>query len=221
MISAANSMRAPLARSIVAVMTMLNAISGHAEPARSPIQAQGKDHSFVIGRQQAPASGLVFAEDDALVTAAIEHNGEARRHTNAAPRAAQGNDPIPSLRPGDACSWEQVAAKYGVNPHVLYAIARTESNFNPKAVNKANANKTEDVGMMQINSWWFPRLQRDFGLSRADLFDACVSLDVGAWILADNMRRLVNTWDAIGAYNAVSPHKRQRYAELIYRNLPK
>lgn len=136
------------------------------------------------------------------------------------PLQAQPPLPTPTKRPGETCSWEEIGEKYYVNPSVLYAIAVTESSLNPNAVNRANKNGTEDVGMMQINSWWFPKLKRDFGISRQDLFDPCVSLDVGAWVLADNMRRLGNTWNAIGAYNAVTPSKRRTYAERVYANLP-
>ena len=117
-----------------------------------------------------------------------------------------------------AC-WEEVGAKYGIHPYLLFAIAKTESGLNPRAVNRANTNGSYDVGLMQINSAWFPRL-RELGISEAQLYDACVNLDVGAWILAQNMRRLGNSWEAVGAYNASSANKRLRYAISVYRNLP-
>lgn len=117
-----------------------------------------------------------------------------------------------------AC-WEEVGERYGINPYLLYAIAKTESGLNPRAVNRANANGSRDVGLMQINSAWFPRLQK-MGIDEATLMDPCVNLEVGAWILAQNMHRLGRTWDAVGAYNAASPNKRLRYAGLVFRNLP-
>lgn len=146
-------------------------------------------------------------------------------HVQPAPRSASSqarSQPAARhefLRPGTSCTWEGVAARWGVNPHILYAIAKTESNFNPRAINRANNNGSEDVGMMQINSFWFPILARK-GISREDLFDACVSLDIGAWVLSQNMERHGNTWKAIGAYNAVTPSKQQVYADKVFRNLP-
>lgn len=117
-----------------------------------------------------------------------------------------------------AC-WEQAAEKYGVNVHLLHAIAKTESSLNPAAINRANANDSYDVGLMQINSAWLPRL-RKFGITEKDLYQPCVSIDVGAWILAHNIRRFGNTWAAVGAYNTPNPTRGLQYANRVYRNLP-
>lgn len=108
--------------------------------------------------------------------------------------------------------------EYGVNEYLLYAIAKTESSLNPKAINR-NKNGSYDVGLMQINSSWFPTL-RKFGIAEEDLYDPCVSIHVGAWILADNMRRLGNSWNAVGAYNSSKPDLRVKYAQKVYRNIP-
>lgn len=119
--------------------------------------------------------------------------------------------------PATAC-WEDAAERYGVNPHLLYAIAKTESSLNPRAVNR-NKNGSYDIGLMQINSTWFPTL-RKFGVEEHHLYDPCTSIHVGAWILADNMRRLGNSWNAVGAYNTSKPDLRVKYARKVYRNLP-
>lgn len=116
-----------------------------------------------------------------------------------------------------AC-WEEAGARYGVNPYLLYAIARTESGLNPIATNR-NRDGSYDVGLMQINSRWFPVLRRH-GISESSLLDACTSIHVGAWILAQNMQRLGYSWSAVGAYNASSPDRRLKYALKVYRNLP-
>jgi soluble lytic murein transglycosylase-like protein len=117
-----------------------------------------------------------------------------------------------------AC-WEDAAARYGVNPYVLYAIAKTESNLNPSAINRSNANGTYDIGLMQINSGWLPTL-RKHGIDEAQLWDACTNIQVGAWVLAQNMRRMGNSWEAVGAYNARDAQLRIKYALKVYRNMP-
>lgn len=117
-----------------------------------------------------------------------------------------------------AC-WEEAARKYGLNVHLLHAIAKTESSLNPAATNRGNANGSYDVGLMQINSSWLPRLER-FGITERNLYEPCVSIDVGAWILAQNIRQLGNTWAAVGAYNTPHPGRGLAYARRVYMNLP-
>lgn len=116
-----------------------------------------------------------------------------------------------------AC-WEEAGARYNINPYLLYAIAKTESGLNPAAVNR-NKNGSYDIGMMQINSLWLPELRKS-GLEEKHLYDPCTSIHVGAWILAQNMRRLGNSWEAVGAYNAGKPDLRLKYALKVYRNIP-
>jgi soluble lytic murein transglycosylase-like protein len=120
-------------------------------------------------------------------------------------------------RSAHAC-WEEAANRHHVNPYLLYAIAKTESSLNPLAVNR-NKNGSYDVGLMQINSVWFPTLRR-YGITEEQLYQPCVSIHVGAWILAQNMQRLGNSWNAVGAYNAASPARRELYAMKVYRNIP-
>ncbi len=118
--------------------------------------------------------------------------------------------------PAHAC-WEQAAERYSVSPELLYAIARTESGLDPQAVG-LNRNGSRDIGLMQINSAWLPKLTTH-GIAERDLFDPCTSIHVGAWILAGNVQRLGYTWEAIGAYNATNPTLRRAYAERVYRQV--
>lgn len=117
-----------------------------------------------------------------------------------------------------AC-WEQAASKYGVSAQLLYAIAKTESSLQAKAVNRANNNGSYDVGLMQINSSWLPMLGR-YGIREKDLYEPCVSIEVGAWILAQNIRSHGYTWAAVGAYNTPNPERGLQYARRVYNNLP-
>jgi soluble lytic murein transglycosylase-like protein len=119
--------------------------------------------------------------------------------------------------PAMAC-WNEAAQRYGVNPQLLYAIAKTESGLNPHALNH-NPDGSYDIGLMQINSRWLPTL-RKYGIGEARLFEPCTNIHVGAWILAQNIRRLGNTWNAVGAYNAKTPAQRLQYAIKVYRNIP-
>jgi len=82
-----------------------------------------------------------------------------------------------------------------------------------------NTNGSVDIGLMQINSRWFPRLA-EMGIQPGDLWNPCTNIHVGAWVLAGEVRRFGYTWHAIGAYKAVArKQKRMRYAQRVYHNL--
>ena len=172
----------------------------------------------------AHAEPLIFSDNDRRPIETVTYRRVSTQDVTRQSPANSGADAKDELsritkRPGDQCSWDELGEKWGVSPSILYAIAKTESNFNPQAINR-NANDSEDVGMMQINSSWFRKLSRQ-GISREDLFDPCVSLDVAGWVMADNIRRLGLTWKAVGAYNAISPHKQERYVRKVFNNLPR
>ena len=119
--------------------------------------------------------------------------------------------------PALAACLQDAARTYGVHLRLLTAIAQVESRLQPDAVHR-NRDGSVDIGLMQINSRWLPTL-REHGIERHDLLDPCVSVHVGAWILADNIGRLGLSWAAVGAYNAASPAKRLRYANKVYQDL--
>lgn len=121
------------------------------------------------------------------------------------------------VKPVLAC-WEEIGHKYGIDPRLLYAIARTESAMKPTAYNR-NSNGSYDLGLMQINSSWLPRL-KSYGISERQLYEPCVNIEVGAWILANNFSHMGNHWQAVGAYNSTKPLLRWKYASKVYQHLP-
>lgn len=118
--------------------------------------------------------------------------------------------------PAHAC-WEEIGNRYNINPYLLAAIAKTESNFKANAVRR-NKNGTRDIGVMQINSLWLPELAK-YGISEDHLFDPCVNIAVGAWILRQRQASYGNTWEAVGTYHSKTPDFKWNYAGKVYGNL--
>jgi hypothetical protein len=116
---------------------------------------------------------------------------------------------------GEPLCFTEAGAMYAINPDILRAIAKVESNYQTRAINW-NRNGTYDFGVMQINSNWAYRL----GFEQwSTLGDSCSNIKTGAMILAGCMKKYGYTWDAIGCYNSQTPDKRDRYARMVYRQL--
>lgn len=124
--------------------------------------------------------------------------------------------------------FEHHAARFGLDPALLRAIAWVESGGRPGAINDSHAPRTgsRDIGLMQINSRWLPKLAAR-GIAEQDLLRPCTSIEIAAWLLHDLVRRYGNSWDAVGAYNAACTSlaarecaaARGRYAWKVYGRL--
>lgn len=121
-----------------------------------------------------------------------------------------------------AFCWEEAASNYQIEPELLQAIAAVESGYRADAVNHANRNGTRDIGLMQINSIHLSRLLKQ-GITEERLInEPCLSVEVGASILAEFIQRFGYNWTAVGAYNAGTgsgPERealRMQYAQKIW-----
>ncbi len=84
----------------------------------------------------------------------------------------------------------QAGAKYGVSPKLLAAVAKVESNYNPRAVSPAGAQ-----GLMQL----MPSTAAGLGVNP---FDPAQAVDGAARILSRNLSEFGSLPLAIAAYNA-------------------
>ena len=114
---------------------------------------------------------------------------------------------------GESKCFEQASARYGVPENLLRAISHVESRGNPSARN-TNKNGSTDLGHMQINSYWLPRLAK-YGITKSQLLNACTNTNVGAWILANNISRMGYRWEAVGAYNSKNPARAASYTRKV------
>lgn len=121
---------------------------------------------------------------------------------------------------------------YGVSPLLLKAVAQVESNMRPHAVNSSHMGNTQsrDIGLMQINTRWL-RINpiKSLGYTEEHLLDACTSVKLGAWVLANNFTHYGVSWEAVGAYNAACTRlkgdacrrARNGYAWKVYQAMRK
>ncbi|WP_426135722.1 transglycosylase SLT domain-containing protein [Pseudomonas sp. PWP3-1b2] len=119
-----------------------------------------------------------------------------------------------------ASCWDEVARRYDIEPELLQAIAAVESGYQAGVTNSGNSDGSRDIGLMQINSMHLPRLARQGITEQRLLREPCLSVEVGASILAEFIQRFGYNWTAVGSYNAGASPDRQalrlRYAEKIW-----
>ncbi|WP_044059268.1 transglycosylase SLT domain-containing protein [Pseudomonas ogarae] len=119
-----------------------------------------------------------------------------------------------------AWCWSKAGQLHAIEPELLQAIADVESGLKPDAINH-NRNGTRDIGLMQINSIHLSRLSTEGITEQRLLEDPCLSVEVGASVLAGFIARYGYNWTAVGAYNAGnSPHRqaaRLRYARKVWQ----
>ncbi|PMV96440.1 MULTISPECIES: lytic transglycosylase domain-containing protein [unclassified Pseudomonas] len=118
----------------------------------------------------------------------------------------------------DATCFAEAAARYKVSESLLRSIQVTE-NVSGKAdiINTSNSDGSRDIGLMQINSWWLPKLA-SYGIGEKDLLNGCVSVNVAAWIIAKNIVTYGHTWKAVGAYNSPYVESQRIYIQKIMNN---
>ena len=124
---------------------------------------------------------------------------------------------IVSVQSAAAFCFVKAGEEYNISPQLLWAIAKSESNFNPSAINW-NQNGSFDYGLMQINSWWYSKLGHERWMR---LDDPCYNVKIGAWILDQCISKHGYTWGAVGCYNSKNKYRGAVYANKVYKNLLK
>jgi len=97
---------------------------------------------------------------------------------------------------------EKYAKQYDVPENLVYAVIRTESSFNPKAVSRAGA-----VGLMQMMPSTFRWLTDDIlaeGLEDDALYEPEVNIRYGTYYLRRMYDRYGDWETALASYNAGS-----------------
>jgi soluble lytic murein transglycosylase-like protein len=129
----------------------------------------------------------------------------------------------------------RASVRYGVPEIVIKAVIDMESGGNRLAVNiegkpyfpksdyeaeqliNKNRGRSTDVGLMQVNSFWFAKL----GVPQSYGFSECFNINFGTWILAYEIGNHGLNLKAIGKYHSPDELRGQSYASRILNKMIK
>lgn len=88
----------------------------------------------------------------------------------------------------------------------------------------ANTNGSDDLGPMQVNSWWIPTIATLLGRTEVDVrlwlqFDACFNAEAARWIFLSALRSTRNYWKAVGIYHSPTPWRQEHYRNSVVAHL--
>lgn len=114
------------------------------------------------------------------------------------------------------------AAHYEVPEPLIWLILDVEGGEAGTVM--GNTNGTDDLGPMQINTFWLPLIEKHYKRSRSSLrwqlvHDACFNIAVGTWILRVNIDEAGgDVWKGIGWYHSRTPEHASRYLNRILKS---
>lgn len=150
------------------------------------------NNSIFTGQVQSIMQKLMFDLIERMLKK-LEGGAQTQNTENSLPTPVTSSSTPSSQVTGDFSSLiNQAAQKYGVNPGLVQAVIKAESNFNPNAVSSAGAQ-----GLMQL----MPATARGLGVSNS--LDPAQNIDGGVHFLSQLLKRYNgNIQFAVAAYNA-------------------
>lgn len=106
----------------------------------------------------------------------------------------------------------------------LWGLRDQEGGWIGAAV--VNSNGTHDLGPLQINSWWVPKIAALVGRPESHVRhwlqnDACFNADAARWIFLSGLAVTGDYWKAVGVYHSPTGWRQARYAMSVAKHLRK
>lgn len=100
----------------------------------------------------------------------------------------------------------------------LWGLRDQEGGWVGAAV--ANTNGTHDLGPLQVNTWWVPRLARLIRRPEEHVLhwlrhDACFNAQAARWIFLSALSSTRDYWKAIGVYHSPTDWRQRRYSVSV------
>ena len=127
--------------------------------------------------------------------------------------------PRPLTQPGGSRQQcvEAASSRYGVHPHVILAVMKTEGGTTGQV--SRNTNGTYDMGLMQINSIHLPELAA-MGITREQVIgNECTNIFVGTYKLRQAIDGGSEFWTGVSRYHSKTPSKGRKYLAKVVENL--
>ncbi len=87
-----------------------------------------------------------------------------------------------------------------------------------------NNDGSHDLGPLQVNSWWVPRLATITGRPERHIRhwlkqDACFNVEAARWIFLSGLASTGDFWKAIGVYHSPTGWRQRRYTASVVGHL--
>jgi hypothetical protein len=104
----------------------------------------------------------------------------------------------------------------------LWALSEQEGGW--VGAKLPNRDGSYDLGPLQINSWWIPRLAAVTGKGHAEVawwlqHDACFNVDAARWIFLSALGLTHDYWKAIGVYHGPVSWRQAKYSRSVAAHL--
>lgn len=155
----------------------------------------------MIGKLMAAMMVMTLWPSDAFAARSSHGAGDEGRVANCIRQAAGGQ------------RWLEVT---------LWGLRDQEGGWIGAAVQ--NRDGSHDLGPLQINSWWVPKIAEMLKRPRQDVrhwlrYDPCFNANAARWIFVAGLASTGSFWKAVGVYHSPSSDRQKRYAHSVAEHL--